>query len=278
MVQGGYDAWLIKTDSNGNQLWSKTFGGRLRDEAYSVQQTSDGGYILAGKTASYGDVDYDAWLIKTDSNGNEQWNRTDGGPNEDIALSVKQTLGDRYTSIGSTKSYDAGNNMYLFIEYDKDGNRKWGKYSGGASYEVAVQLNQTLDGGYIIAGAKQLYGAEDVDAWLIKTNNNGYNEWDKTFGGTGDDRAWSVQQTSDGGYILAGQTNSYGAGDYDVLLIKTDANGNEQWNKTSGGIGDDAAYSVQQTMDGGYILAGKTYPDEAGKSDALLVKVLPQSK
>lgn len=270
---GGYDVWLIKTNASGNRLWNKIFGGQLRDEAYSVQQTSDGGYILAGKTASYGYRGYDAWLIKTDSNGNEQWNVTDGGFDEDIAWSVRQTLGDRYTFIGTTKSFGAGNYNYLLTEYDKDGNRKWGLYSGGASYEAAVQLNQTSEGGYILAGAKQLYGAEDVDAWLIKTNTNGYDEWDKTFGGTSDDRAWSVHQTSDGGYILAGQTNSYGAGGYDSWLIKTDASGNEQWNKTLGGRSEDIAYYVQQTSDRGYILAGKTNSHGAGKSDAWLIKV-----
>jgi hypothetical protein len=134
-------------------------------------------------------------------------------------------------------------------------------------------VQQTSDGGYIVAGYTYSFGAGGYDILLIKTDANGDVEWAKTYGGTSDnDYAYSVQQTSDGGYILAGYTASFGAGDLDIFLIKTDANGNIQWAKTYGGTNEDRAYSVQQTSDAGYIVAGYTSSFGAGGYDIFLIK------
>jgi len=241
------------------EQWDKTYGGASYDEVHSVQQTSDGGYILAGQTHSYGAGGYDAWLIKTDANGNELWDKTFGGTDEDAAWSVQQTPDGGYILAGYTGSEGAGSPDAWLIKTDANGNELWDKTFGGTDEDFVWSVDLTSDGGYILAGETWLYGAGRSDAWLIKTDANGNKLWNNTFGGASNDHGYSVQQTSDGGYILAGDTFSYGAGRTDAWLIKTDANGNKLWDNTFGGASNDYGYSVQQTSDGGYIFTGYTY-------------------
>jgi len=280
-----YDAWLIKTDANGNKVWDKTFGGSYEDVASAVQQTSDGGYILAGVTRSFGAGNGDAWLIKTGAYGNKVWDKTFGGSYEDGASAVQQTSDGGYILAGYNGSFGAGSSDAWLIKTDAHGNKVWDKTFGGSYEDEAYAVQQTSDGGYLLVGYTDSFGAGKEDAWLIKTDASGEtcdcsgdgncyeneSKWVKTLGGSGGDYAYSVQQTSDGGYILAGFTNSYGAGYDDVWLIKTAANGNEVWDKTFGGISGDWASAVQQTSDGGYILAGRT-SSSAGLDDAWLIK------
>ena len=272
---GGFDFWLVKTDFNGNKQWNKTYGGTNRDEADSVQQTSDGGYILTGKTSSYGAGLSDFWLVKTDSDGNKEWDKTYGGTNSDEADSVQQTSDGGYILAGLTTSYGAGLSDFWLVKTDPDGNKEWDKTFGGSSYECAQSVQQTSDGDYILAGFTTSYGAGKDDFWLVKTDSSGNEVWNKTFGGTNDDYAHSVQQTIDGGYILAGYTYSYGGGFYDAWLVKTDPDGNKEWDKTFGGSSYECAQSVQQTSDGGYILAGYTDSYGGGSYDIWLVKTDP---
>jgi len=254
------DIFLIKTDANGNIIWAKTYGGTDYYYTSSVQQTSDGGYILAGYTWSFS-AGGDILLIKTDANGNVQWAKTYGGTDDDYASSVQQTSDGGYILAGTTWSFGAGWSDIFLIKTDANGNVQWAKTYGEAGYDLASSVQQTSDGGYILAGYTYSFGAGNGDILLIKTDANGNVQWAKTYGGTDDDRAYSVQQTSDGGYIVAGYTASFGAGGLDIFLIKTDASGNLQWAKTYGGTSGDYASSVQQTSDGGYIVAGETYPN-----------------
>ena len=272
---GSREAWLVKTDSNGNKQWDKTFGGRNWDGAYSIQQTTDGGYIIAGETNSYlpGYQYEDLWLVKTDSNGNEQWNRTFGGTEHETAYSVQQTSDGGYIIAGDTASYGAGGCDVWLLKTDSNGNKQWDKTFGGTRIEEARSVQQTADGGYILAGYTASYGAGRCDIWLVKTDSNGNKQWDKTFGTSRNDAAEYVQQTIDGGYILCGQGHRGSWYASDAWLVKTDSNGNEQWNRTFGGTDEDRAYSAQQTADGGYILAGFTRSYGAGSADAWLIKV-----
>ena len=266
------DVWLIKTGAVGDELWNKTFGGLDFDRGYWVQQTSDGGYLIAGRTSSYGAGSYDVWLIKTDASGDEQWNKTFGGSESDYGYCVQQTSDGGYLIAGTTYSYGAGSEDVWLIKADASGDEQWNKTFGGSGYDGGYCVQQTSDSGYITAGYTRSYGAGDRDVWLIKTDSDGNEQWNKTFGGSGDDYGYSAQQTSDGGYIIAGYTESYGAGGDDAWLIKTDAGGDELWNKTFGGSGGDYSYSVQQTSDGGYTIAGETRSYGAGDYDGWLIK------
>lgn len=270
---GMKDVLLIKTDSFGNSEWIRTFGGSSDDEGYSVQQTTDGCYIIGGVTSSFGAGSSDAWLIKTDAMGYTIWEKTHGGLSSDGALSVQQTSDGGYIFTGWTLSYGPGylSNVWL-VKTDSLGNQEWHRFFGGLDWDEGYSVQQTCDGGYIIAGETESFGEGLYDLLLIKTDSLGYEEWMKTFGGAGRDYGRSVQQTSDGGYIITGYTRSYGAGDDDVWLIKTDMNGNEEWSQTYGGTSSDVGYWVEQTSDGGYIITGHTLSYGAGSHDLWLIK------
>jgi TolB-like protein len=266
----GYeDIFLIKTDASGNLQWAKTYGGTYWDVAYSVQQTSDGGYIVAGYTGSFGAGYEDIFLIKTDANGNIIWAKTYGGTYEDWAYSVQQTSDGGYIVAGYTA---AGWGDFFLIKTDANGNIIWAKTYGETSWDEAFSVQQTSDGGYIVAGRTNSFGAGYSNVFLVKTDAYGNIMWAKTYGVTDLDWAFSVQQISDGGYIVAGITYSFGVDSADIFLIKTYASGNLQWAKTYGGTNSDYASSVQQTSDGGYIVAGWTSSFGASWYDIFLMK------
>jgi hypothetical protein len=264
------DIWLIKTDSTGNKEWDKTFGGEDEDNGFCVQQTTDGGYIIIGKTRSFGAGKSDIWLIKTDYTGNMLWNRTFGGIDSDGGFCVQQTIDGGYIITGNTE-VDYFTDVWL-IKTDSEGNKEWDKTFGRKYFDNGLCVQQTSEGGYIITGYTHRFGTNDWDYLLIKTDSNGNMMWNITFGGREDDVSMYVQQTTDGGYILTGDTQSFGAGGSDFWLIKTDSTGNVLWNKTFGGTGNDYGYCVQQTTDGGYVITGLTSSFGAGSFDVWLIK------
>ena len=238
--------------------WSKTYGGSQLDIAHAVVQTSDGGYALAGWTESYGNGDCDVWLVKVDSTGTLQWNKTFGGVLADEAFSIVESKDGGYALVGRTLSSHTGDWDFYLIKTDSNGNAEWSKFYGGTGGDSSFSAVQTSDGGYALAGSTNSFDVS-YDFYLIKTDSVGNVEWSKTYGGTNDEWAYSVVQTNDGGYALAGLTCSYGAGGDDTWLVKTDSTGNVQWNRTYGGESSDYAHSVVETSDGGYALAGRTF-------------------
>ncbi len=271
--EGISDVYLLKADENGDEVWKNTFGGESDDRAECVRPTSDGGYIVAGITQSFGAGEYDFYLVKSDQDGEEMWTRTFGGSAEDQARCVQQTSDGGYVVAGMSRSFDpVGYSDCLLVKTDASGNEVWTKNLGGSGNEEAYSVQQTSDGGYIVAGLTTSFGAGFADMYLLKTDGNGNQVWYNWFGGTRRDEAYSLQQTSDGGYILAGRTESTGAGDYDVYLVKTRSDGTEVWSRTFGGSGRDLAYSVCQTFDGGYILTGYTCSFDVAVSDMYVIK------
>jgi len=273
-VIGGYtsnngnDAFLTKTDSIGSEVWSKFYGTAASDMGLSLIKTSDGGYAFSGQTNQGGD--YDAWLVKTDSSGNLQWSRTYGGPSDDVAEDVVQTTDGGYALTGPTHSYGAGLSDWWLVRTDSNGNMLWNQAYGGSSYDEAHAI-ALADDGFALAGDTISFGAGSYDFWLVKTDFMGNMVWNKTYGRTGWERAYDMIPTSDGGYALTCYTNSFGAGGYDAWLVKTDENGNEQWNKTYGGAGDDMAISLIQNREGSFILVGYTMSFPVGSTNFWLV-------
>jgi hypothetical protein len=180
----------------------------------------------------------DVLIIKLNSSGNIQWSRAIGGTNNDVANSIQQTSDGGYIVAGYTTSFGAGGDA-LIIKLNSSGTIQWSRAIGGTNYDRAYSIQQTSDGGYIVAGYTNSFGAGGDDILIIKLNSSGNIQWSRAIGGTNGDYALSIQQTSDGGYIVAGWTTSFGAGNYDILIIKLDSSGNIQWSRAIGGTNYD---------------------------------------
>ena len=269
---GGHDVYLVKTNASGDTLWTRTYGGTGGDEGNSVQQTADGGYIIAGYTWSFGAGSADVYLVKTSALGDTLWTRAYGGTKDDEGCSVRQTADGGYIIAGFTASLGAGSQDVYLIKTNAQGDTVWTRTYGGTNGDMGNSVSQTSDGGYIITGYTKSFGAGYEDVYLIKTDASGDTVWTRTYGGTNSDEGSSVQQTADGGYIVAGCTRSFGAGNYDVYLIKTNGHGDTLWTRAYGGTGIDWGNSVQQTSDGGYIITGYTHSFGAGHEDVYLIK------
>ncbi|HSI90227.1 MAG TPA: T9SS type A sorting domain-containing protein [Adhaeribacter sp.] len=292
------DYWVVKLDATGNKIWDKTFGGDAHDALSAMQQTSDGGYILAGSSSSgltgdrsqanNGLVDF--WILKLDSAGTKQWDQAFGGSQTNRATSIQQTADGGYIIGGSSNSGvsghksqpNLGSDDYWIVKTDAAGNKLWDKTFGTSSKETLNSIYQTSDGGYILAGTSEGSIGGDktgasrggADYWVVKTDANGLKQWDKTFGGNGADEAFSICQTSDGGYLLGGSSASSilsgdksqpSKGGFDYWVIKLAANGNLIWDRSFGGAGNDRLLSLQQTRSGNFILGG--YSDSGTSSN-----------
>jgi hypothetical protein len=262
--------WLIKTDADGNKVWDKTYGGTRVAIINSMILTPEAGYLISGATGTDFNESSDAFLIKTDSEGNELWSHAYGGDDYDHLWSVRPALDGGYILVGGTDSYGPGD-VWL-VKTDASGNEEWNKAYDGKSDDYGFMVQPNNDGGYTLAGVGAP-GSTKRDFWLIKTDSTGNTLWDKTFGGAEDDELSAACQTYDDGYILAGFTPTPTNGK-DALLVRTDANGNKIWEKTFGGAGDDCPTSaVLQNSDGDYVIIGYTDSAGTGGNDIWLVKL-----
>jgi hypothetical protein len=263
--------------TNAHSQWAKTLGGSGAEEAYSIQQTSDSGYILAGRTGSFGAGSRDFLVVKLSSGGTIQWEKTFGGTNEDTAYSIQETYDSKYGSgyivAGETKSFGAGNYDFVLLKLNSSGAVQWQKTLGGSTWDMAYSVIQASDTNYVVAGTTASYGAGAGDFLVAKVTIGGGIQWARTFGGTGYEVANAVQESSDGGYILAGYTDSFGAGRNDFLIVKVNSSGAFEWAKTYGGVNNDEAFSIQQTSDGGYIVAGYSWTSASDTDDFLILKL-----
>ncbi|MDH4070918.1 MAG: hypothetical protein OEV30_10895 [Ignavibacteria bacterium] len=222
-------------------LWTRIYGGPFSD--LSVEQTADGGFILAGHTTSFGAGDDDAWLLKTDSDGNILWAKLFGGILADQAWSVRQTSDAGYILTGETWSFGVFNTADLWlIRTDANGDTLWTRAFGSFPDERGRSVDETSDGGCIVAGWTQPSIGANLNLWLLKTDGNGDSVWTRTYGSSvGIEEGRAVRQTADGGYIVTGITSSFGEGFDDAWLLKTDTIGDTVWTKTFGGTGFDQA-------------------------------------
>ena len=267
------DFWLIKLGENGNKEWEKTFNKDEHDIAYSIIQTKDGGYAIAGGTGKrfWGEVN--CWVIKLDAKGNMEWDNDFGGIGWDEIYSIIQTKDGSFITTGSAWPKGTGRGNVCVVKLDRRGYLVWTKTFGGSDYDEARSIIQTDDGGYVVAGFTILEDTGDRDVWVIKLDKEGNKIWDKTLGGTSEDWANSIIQTRDRGYMVAGWTKSMGAGKTDVWIIKLNERGDLVWDKTFGGSENDEAHSIVQTDDGGYAVTGWTKSKGAGNADVWVIKL-----
>lgn len=263
--------------------WQKCLGGAGYDQANSIQQTTDGCYIVAGisdsndgdVTGNIGSGDY--WIAKITNIGEIEWQKSLGGSGGDAANSIQQTTDGGYIVAGNSDSNDGdvtgnhgGFSDYWVVKLSNTGGIEWQKSLGGTGNDQAYSIQQTTDGSYIVAGFSESNDGDvtgnhgNIDYWIVKLNGSGVIEWQKSFGGTGSDWATSIQQTIDGGYVVVGFSDSndnditvaHGSNDY--WVVKLTSVGGIEWQKSLGGTYYDSACAIQQTSDGGYIVAGQS--------------------
>jgi hypothetical protein len=287
---GGSDFWVVKLDANGILQWQKSYGGTANDDARAVQTTPDGGYILAGTTYSNdGDVsgnhgNGDFWVVKIGATGTLQWQKALGGTAEDEASALQTTPDGGYIVVGETQSFngDVAENQgiqdFWVVKLGIEGNLQWQKTLGGSSYDWAYAVQNTLDGGYIVAGSTFSNNGDvsgnhgGYDFWLVKLSSLGTLSWQKALGGSDTEEAYSVQATSDQGFVVAGYAASKNGdvsnnkGGWDYWVVKVDANGNLKWQRSYGGSANDEAKGILATEDGGFIAVGHTRSNDGDVS------------
>ncbi len=271
---GADDVYLIKIDTLGNLLWENAYGGPASDQGNAIAVAPDGGYVIAGSTKSAAASEMDVYLIKTDQAGNWLWEKNYGGSYYETAHAVATTYDGGYILAGWTSSFDAVMSSVYVIKTDASGNMQWQKTIGGGRSDEAFDILQTPDSGYVIAGRTASFGdGDENEVYVIKLDKLANVEWEKTYGGGGNDWAEAIVPADDGGYVMAGWTGSFGAGGFDAMLLKIDDAGNSVWWKPYGGIAYDAGNAVAKTAGGDYVLAGHLGITDGGGADAYLVKV-----
>ena len=307
MNNGGSDYWVVKLDATGSIQWQKSLGGSGYEEAYSIQITSDGGCILAGKSNSTdGNVSgnhggYDYWIVKLDASGNIQWQKSLGGSGEDVAYAIQTTTDGGYIVAGYTYSINGnvtgnhGGYDYWIVKLDASGNIQWQKALGGTAGDAAFAIQTNSDGSCILAGSTYSNNGNvtgnhgGYDYWVVKLDATGIIQWQKTLGGTNYDQALSIQSTSDGGSVVAGYTQSNDGnvtgyhGGTDYWVVKLDDAGTLQWQKALGGSAGNIADAIKTTLDGGYVLTGNSSSTDGdvtgnhGNYDYWVVKLAPDA-
>ncbi|MFH2050540.1 MAG: LamG-like jellyroll fold domain-containing protein, partial [bacterium] len=226
---GESDVYILKTDINGDTLWTKTYGGGAREGFSCVKETSDGGYIFTGQSISFGPGGQDVWLMKTDSQGDVEWERFYGGGSDESAYWVEQLSDGGYilTAFNRSKGV-AGSEDFWLVKTDGSGNIEWDKTFGGAGMDHPQCVCPTNDGGYILTGYTDSFGSGGQDIWVVKTDSEGNEIWNKLLGGSSNERGYAIQQTANGEYFIAGLTESFGNGSGDVWLIKLESDLNRE--------------------------------------------------
>lgn len=267
-----WDFLVLKLNSMGDIDWQGTFHIRTNGDTRFITQTSDGGYIVTGYIDS--DTNRDLWVKKLNSGGDVEWQKTYKGSDNDNSSYIQQTLDGGYILTGSTMSPGAGNDV-LVLKLSPLGDIDWQRTYGGSDNDSAYYIQQSSDGGYIVGGNTLSFGAGEEDCWILKLDQYGDIDWQRTYGGEKEDLAYSIQQTNDRGYIVGGSTLSFGAVEEDCWILKLSALGEIEWQLTYGAGLIEQINSIQQSSDGGYIAVGSIYSFGTGLYDFLVLKLLP---
>ncbi|WP_148206273.1 NHL repeat-containing protein [Thermococcus gammatolerans] len=252
---GKADVWVLRLDENGNVKWQKTYGGKGYDVARSVAIAENGDIIVVGGTESFGAGKADVWVLRLDENGNVKWQKTYGGSSYDWGHAVAITDNGDVIVAGSTDSFGTHEDV-LVLRLDTNGNVKWQKTYGGIRGDIAFAVAIAPNGDIIVTGHTKSFGDWDSDVWVLRLDGNGNVKWQKTYGGSSDDDAYSVAIAPNGDIIVVGRTWSFGAGEDDVWVLRLDENGNVEWQKTYGGSDEEEAYAVAVAPNGDIIVAG----------------------
>ena len=275
---GQSDIYLLKIDSNGNMKWNTTFGGLAEDVAYSVVNSNDGGFIVAAQTKSYGKGGSDGMIVKFDSKGIKQWNRLFGGKGLDYLKSITVDSLKGYILAGGSRSFNDGDNQGWVLSVNNDGYLRWEKTYGDVGEDGFNMITRTKDGGFVAVGSSASFFSKGMkDVIMIKLDSDGQKLWMNLYGGRENDIGNAVNECKDGGFIIAGETTSYGKGKSDILLIKTDQLGKEKWKTTVGSVGVDIGNSVQELTKGGYIISGTSTISNLS-FDSILIKTDKKGK
>ena len=271
---GGYDVYLIKTDAGGNLLWEKTYGGSEEDMGWSVIQTLDGGYIIAGYTYSFGDGDADVYLIRTDSFGDTLWTKTYGGDSTDLGFSITTASDGGFVIAGRTQSFGVVGEEAYVIRADSNGDSLWTHTYGDTSHDLISHVEPTQDSGFIMVGSSLSF--PEGDYYVIRTNSNGDTVWVRNFGGEMTEWGYAIRETNDSNYVCVGWSDSYyPPNGNNIYFLKIDSFGDTIWTRLYGGNNSDAAFDMEITMDEGYIILGSTDSYGAGGEDVYLIKTEP---
>ena len=252
--------------------WTRTFGGNADDQGFWLENAPGGGFIIPAVNGSGEHGGPDAWLIKTNPNGDMQWNRQYGGGSFDEIRSVDVIPEVGYIALGTTASFGAGGEDFFLVKTNLEGNVIWTRTYGGIGDEHGRFVRRCEDNGYIMTGYTTSYGEGGRDIWLVKTNVEGDIQWTETYGGDEDEEGYSVRLAGDG-YCLAGYTESFGAGDYDVYVLRVSGAGDVIWSRVFGGTEREFAPGLRNTQDGGFIVAGSTNSFSAGWSDGYAIRL-----
>jgi hypothetical protein len=269
---GDYDRYVVRTDSNGILLWDSAYGGFDREEAWEVWECADGGFVVVGNTESFGYGLWDGYVSKIDAAGNELWSHPYGGDGFDALYDGCPTSDGGCAFAGSYGSYGYESGDFYLVRTDAAGETLWTRTYGGPSGERAWAMEGTADGGFVLAGFTESFTAGGQDMYVVKTDSAGNAEWTRTVGGSGDEWAWDIACTADGGYVVTGFTISVTNGNEDVLLVRLAADGSVPFSRTYGGSGTDWGYCVKEENDGGFLIAGCTDSYGAGANDGWLLK------
>ncbi len=271
------DAVLIKTDERGFGVWEKNYGGTGDEEFYSVKQCLNGGFIAVGYTSSQGDFKQ-VYIVKTDSYGDIEWEKIDGGPNLDIGNEIIETRSGNFIIVGFTNSpgYSHGNHDVWLQKIDDKGNTIWRRSYGEINHEVGYDVMELDNGSLLVLGYKDFYGDAGKDTYLFKTDSTGGVLWEKTFGSSGeyDEIGYSIQEVYPSGYMICASTNSRGNGWHDPQVIKIDLDGNMDWSGIYNGSSHGYTRWVSTpTYDGGAVIVGTTTHFNGNNEDIYMIKI-----